>query len=95
MKPEFLKGTVLVDFWAPWCSPCKVFAPTLEKVMKDFSGIKLLKVNVDEEAGVAEELGVLGIPCLILLKDGKEVARIAGSLSETMLRKKLGEGVSK
>lgn len=67
---------VLVDFWAEWCSPCKVITPILEEVAQKYQGkIKIGKLNVDENPNTPAKYGVRGIPTLILFKDGKEIGR--------------------
>ena len=69
------KETVLVDFYADWCGPCKMLGPILEEVGKDH---KVFKVNVDNEPELAQEYGVMSIPCMVLFKDGKEANRMVG-----------------
>ncbi len=75
---------VLVDFWAPWCGPCKMLAPIVEKVAAAHAGrAKFVKLNTDESPGIAGDYHVSGIPCLVLFdKSGKEVDRIVGYVSE-------------
>ena len=73
------KQPVLVDFWAPWCMPCKMIAPTIEKLADDFKGkVKVGKLNTDENSFVASQYQIMGIPSLLLYKDGQIVERIVG-----------------
>ena len=79
-------GVTLVDFWAPWCPPCRAQGPIVEKLAGDFDGKALVaKVNVDEEAQAATKYGVASIPTLVILKDGKEVKRFVGLRQEDEL----------
>lgn len=88
-------GVSLVDFWAPWCPPCKMQGPIVEKLAETYDGKALVaKVNVDEEAQAAGKYGVSSIPTLVLLKDGKEVARFVGLRQEAELTAAL-DGVLK
>ncbi len=78
---DIASGLVLVDFWAPWCGPCRMIAPVLEQLDTEFAGkVKITKVNVDENPDAPSRFGVMGIPTLILFKDGKEADKIVGAL---------------
>jgi thioredoxin 1 len=79
-------GVTLVDFWAPWCSPCLMQAPILEKVAQQFDGqAQVGKINVDSNPSTAASFNVRGIPTLILFKDGQEVERLVGVQTEGTL----------
>lgn len=69
---------VLVDFWAEWCVPCQMLAPVLDEISEEDNGVKVGKVNVDEEMQLAMEFKVSSIPMLVLFKDGKAVAKTVG-----------------
>jgi thioredoxin 1 len=74
---------VLVDFWAPWCAPCRMLAPTVEAVAQNFQGsASVVKLNVDDNPAVSQRYGIKGIPTLILYKNGKEEERVVGATSK-------------
>ncbi|MDO4344345.1 MAG: thioredoxin [Eubacteriales bacterium] len=72
------KGTVLVDFWASWCGPCKMIAPILEEIAAERTDVKIVKVNVDEQMELAQQYKVSGIPTLMVFKDGTPAATSVG-----------------
>ncbi|MFO8015465.1 MAG: thioredoxin [Candidatus Woesearchaeota archaeon] len=88
---EKTKGKkAIVDFWAEWCGPCKMLGPVFEELSKDFEGkIDFFKLNVDEGGDLAQEYSVQGIPCLIVMDDGKEIDRIVGLLPKEKLKEKI------
>lgn len=80
-KSEVMESdrTVLLDFWAPWCMPCRMVGPILEEIAKECSDIKVGKINVDEEPELAGQFQVMSIPTLLVMKDGKIMNRSVGA----------------
>lgn len=84
------KTPVLVDFWAAWCNPCRMIAPIVDEVARDYDGkLKVTKLNVDENQATARQFAVMSIPTLILFKEGKPVERIVGYQSKDQLTKSI------
>ncbi|MDQ2944118.1 MAG: thioredoxin [Candidatus Dormibacteraeota bacterium] len=78
---------VLIDFWAPWCAPCKIVAPSVERLSREFAGqLKAVKVNTDLAPALQERFGIRGIPTLVLMDGGKERDRLTGALNVNALR---------
>ncbi|MBR6625086.1 MAG: thioredoxin [Mailhella sp.] len=79
---EQAKETVLVDFWAAWCMPCKMLSPAVEAVAEERSDVKVCKINIDEEPELAIRFGVMSIPTLIVFKDGEVANKSIGLISK-------------
>ena len=95
---EVLKNKlfVLVDFWAPWCGPCRIVGPVLEKLSSEYlNKMVFAKLNVDDSQEIAAQFDVRGIPCMIIFKNGSEVDRIIGAYPEDTLRKKIDLALAK
>lgn len=74
------KGVALVDFWAPWCGPCQMVGPVMEELTKEFDeGVKICKVNVDEQGGLAQKYQIMSIPAVYIFKDGEIVDQLIGA----------------
>ncbi|MDA3038271.1 MAG: thioredoxin [Actinomycetota bacterium] len=83
--------TVVVDFWAEWCGPCKMIAPILDEIAAEqVNVVKVTKLNVDENPGIAQRFGVMSIPTLLVFKDGEVERRIVGAKGKSQLMAEIG-----
>ncbi len=89
---EVIQGTgvVMVDFWAVWCGPCRMIAPSVEELAKEYAGkIKVAKLNTDENPDIASRYKIMGIPTIMFFKDGQKVDQIVGAVPKPQLKAKI------
>jgi thioredoxin 1 len=84
-------GRVVVDFWAPWCAPCRFFAPTFEEVSKEIPDVSFVKLNTEDAPDIAGKVGIRAIPTLVFFRDGKEAGRVAGAMPKAQFKQKINE----
>ena len=88
-------GMTVVDFWAPWCAPCRMVAPVIESLAEEYAGqVKFAKVNVDEVPSVASRYGVRSIPTIGIFKDGEAINGVVGAVPKQVLIQAIEEGLS-
>lgn len=86
------KGITLIDFWASWCGPCRMLSPIVDEVAEEVEGIKVGKVNVDEQQELARQFNIMSIPTLVVLKNGQEIKRSLGFLPKEEVKELLPIG---
>ncbi len=91
-EAEVLKSdkTVLIDFWASWCGPCRMLSPTVDAIAEERTDIKVCKINVDEENALAAQFGIMSIPTLVVMKDGQIVTQSSGVQPKASILAMLG-----
>lgn len=83
-------GIVMIDFWAVWCGPCRIIAPAVEELSREYTGkVKIMKLNTDENPEIASKYKILGIPTLMFFKDGQKVDQVVGAVPKPQLKAKL------
>ena len=89
-KDVISEGVALVDFWAPWCGPCRMIAPIIDELAEEYEGkAKICKVNTDEQPSIAGEFGIRSIPTILFFKDGELVDQMVGAAGKAVFKEKL------
>ncbi len=95
-EKEVLKSDipVMVDFWAEWCNPCKMFSPVVDEVAGEYQGkMKVCKVNVDDASEVAGKYNIMSIPAVLIFKNGQVVDKVTGAVSKSVIKEKIEENI--
>ena len=92
-EKETKKGVTMVDFWAPWCGPCRMLSPVVEALSGEMKGLKFGKVNVDEQPELSEKFEVASIPTLLLFRDGKVIANRVGATTKENMREWINSSI--
>ena len=79
---EQTKGTVIVDFWAPWCGPCRMLSPVLDEIQQENKDVKIIKINVDENQELVEKYNIQNVPTLVVYRNGKQIKRMSGFIDK-------------
>ena len=90
---EIKSGVILVDFWAPWCGPCRMLGPVVEQLSEEMKTLKFGKVNVDEQPELSEKFAVASIPTVLLLKNGKVIANRVGAATKETLKEWINSSI--
>lgn len=84
------QGVVMIDFWAVWCGPCRMVAPTVEELAKEYAGkIKVAKLNTDENPDIASRYKIMGIPTIMFFRDGQRIDQVVGAVPKNQLKSKI------
>ncbi|VVB56755.1 Thioredoxin [uncultured archaeon] len=94
-KSHIAKGWALVDFWAPWCGPCKMLGPVIDELSKEMKDVKFGKVNVDEQDALASQFGVMSIPTIVLFHDGELVEQRVGAGTKPTIKGWIDQAMDK
>lgn len=96
LEEEVVKSDkpVIVDFWAPWCGPCKMLTPVFESLASEMDTVKFVKVNIDDAEEITDKFSIMSVPTLIVVKDGKVLAQKAGAMTKDQLKGFLSDSIA-
>lgn len=92
---EIKNSKIIIDFWASWCGPCQMMGPVFEELSNNYDGLKFGKISTEDEPELANRFNIMGIPCLIVLENGKEIDRITGFAPKEILKQKIDSIIEK